>query len=289
MFKNMNNKKIALILLLVMVSSFVMAGIIFIASGNYNEIISGKYNHHIDETKLLKADGINQIKINCDSSDVHIIPADTNEIKVHLYGNTGTKNKKDDPKLDAKIVNGQLIIKVNKRFIIGINISLFSGLTLDVSIPRTYSLDISANTSSGNLKVEGFNLNSLSCDLFSGDASIKSVTAKNCIMKLSSGNAKLESFSGNLKVNSFSGNVSVDYKEFKNNVDINSSSGNVKLKLPQSAEFYLNASASSGDIHNSFPITLTSKGWSNKLEGTVVKGDNKIKIKVFSGDIDIIK
>jgi lia operon protein LiaG len=289
MFNKIDTKKVVLWLFVIMISSFIIAGMIFVQTGGYNEIKSGKYNHQIDETTLLKADNIKQIKIECDSSDVHIIPVDSNEISSHLYGSTGSKDKGNDPKLDAKIVNGQLIIKVKKTFILGINFSLYKGLTLDVSIPRTYSSDISINTNSGNTTVEGFNLNKLNSTQSSGNVSIKSVTSKDCVLKLRSGNVKIDSFSGNLKVNSHSGNVSVDYKEFKNNVNISATSGNVKLRLPQSAEFFINANATSGDVSNSFPITVTGAVRHNKVEGTVVKGDNKIIIKTYSGDIDISK
>jgi lia operon protein LiaG len=289
MLNKFNTKEVSMGLLAVMVASFIIAGILFFQSGGYNEILSGKYNNHIDETIPLKAEGVKQIKIACDSADVHIIPVDSNEINVHLYGNTGSNDKKKDPKLDAKIENGQLIINVKKNFILGVNFVFFEGITLEISVPKNYAADISVNNSSGNTKIEDLALKSFNCDVASGNISINSVTTEECILKLLSGNAKLESFSGNLKANSASGNVSVDYKEFNNNADISVTSGNAKLNLPSNAEFYLSASALSGNLSNAFPITLTGNEKKNSIEGTVVKDNNKITIKTFSGNIDITK
>lgn len=287
----MNNKfstkKFAFWLFVVTITCFLLSGFIFFQSGGYNKIISDNNNEKIDESKTYKAEGIKQINIACDSSDVHIVPVDSTEITAHLSGSTTSNNNVE--KLDAKIQDGQVIISVKKPFFFGINLNFFSSLKLEVKVPKNYSSDIIINTSSGNTKIENLNLNTLNCKLSSGDLSTDSVTTKDCVLKLSSGNTRLENFSGNLKVHASSGDVSVNYKEFNNNIDVSASSGNLKLKLPESSEFYLKASASSGNVNCGFPMTISKNQSHNKLEGTVVKDTNQIIIKTFSGDVDIIK
>jgi len=94
-------------------------------------------------------------------------------------------------------------------------------------------------------------------------------------------------FSGDLKSESSSGDTTVHYSDFDNNINMHSSSGRVLLKLPASAHFNLDASASSGDVTCDFPITVSGKKNDHKLQGTVVNGKNKISIDVSSGDINI--
>lgn len=289
MNKKIDTTKFAFWLLITMVSCFVISAFIFFQSGSFNNIINNKDGQNIDKTKLLKSDGVKLIKIDCDSSDIHIIPVDSSEIAIHLYGKTSKVNKDSNIKIDTKMVNDQLIISVKKPFTFGINLGFFTGLNLDVQVPKNYSSDISVNSSSGNVKIENFSLNNLNLHVSSGDVSINSLTSKDCSLDLSSGSAKLESFIGNLKSNSSSGDVSVDYKEFHNNIDASGSSGSFSLKLPENAEFYLNASASSGDINNEFPLTITKKQGDNKLEGTSINDHNKINIRTSSGDININK
>lgn len=327
MFKKLNIKKVALWLFIIMIASFAIAGTIFYQSGGYNELVKGTSGHNIDETLPFTANGINEIRIDCDSPNVNIIPSDSNDIRVHFHGTAAVNKNNHYPKLNARIENNKLVIKVDGTITIGINLGIFKELNLDVHVPKTYSSDILVNATSGNIAVQGLNLNNLNCKSNSGNLSLQSVTAKKGQLKTTSGNAtgneinvdrlncqcfsgniKMDSlsstettlkttsgeidvlkFTGDLKANSFSGNVFVEYTTFNNNVDVSATSGEVSIQLPETAEFYLRANASSGKITNTFPLTVDGDKSRHHLEGTVVNGNNRITVKTFSGDIEITK
>ena len=81
----------------------------------------------------------------------------------------------------------------------------------------------------------------------------------------------------------------MEYKNFNNNVDLQASSGRIELKLPDNAEFKLNARASSGRITCKFPITVSGEKKDNYLAGTVKSDKNSVTLNTSSGNINISK
>lgn len=306
--KNFNTKKIVLFLSGVTIISFLIAGLFFVFSYNstYSSSKSGIFTQKtINEEKVYKIDNFKDIFIETSSTDVNIIPVDSDEIKINLTGNARSSSEKSLPKLFTEVKGDKLIIDV--RSFSGFGFSYFSGdINLDIYLPKKYknNLDIdvsSADVIINDLEINNFNFNTSSGDLdlkdlesnkstfksSSGDLNLKSFKSNESIFKTSSGKVNAEDFSGDLECVSSSGKIYIEYENFNNNIYIKSSSGDIKLKLPNDSDFHLKADTSSGDIVTDFPISIIGSIKDDYLEGTFGNSNNKIEIKTSSGDIEL--
>lgn len=66
-------------------------------------------------------------------------------------------------------------------------------------------------------------------------------------------------------------------------------SGGIRLVFPASASFEIDAETFSGRIHTDFPVTMTGKISPKSLHGTVGGGGATLKVKSFSGTVQIRK
>lgn len=294
-----NVKKFVIYLAITMVASFAIAGIILAVTGNFSIA-----TEQIDESKTFKAQEISEIYIDLTSTDINIIPVEDEEITVHFYGVVSTNIKKDMPALVAYKSGDELRVEIihPKTFFIGFNICRTK---LDVYIPED-SMEVlkietvSADTYVSDQKVDKFDLNSVSGDfkgesLFAGDLKINS-TSGDISLKGYKGDININNVSGdvvlkggsqndNIEVVTVSGEVYVE-QEDSSNMNIRTISGGVEINLSEDAQFYLKATAVSGDIENRFPIKITSSG-RRDLEGIVGSDEKEITIRTTSGDIDV--
>lgn len=318
MTNNIPIKKLAFGLFVTMIASFSIAVCIASNTGGYSLIKQSTFD--VDEMRSFGVDGLSEINVNCSSPKVSIIPIDGSEVIVHLYG----KSSYDKATLDTTVAGKSLMVKYYQPQTYIINLSRAGeDLRLDVSIPQTYASDLLAGTASGDLNIEGFNLNKIIAETSSGNLYLKSFASQNCELRssssdifvdngssdsfcaqTSSGTIKLSSLRardsvctsssgaiiadkiiGNFKADSSSGEVIVKYIVFENNIDISTSSGEVSIRLPQPANFILNGQTSSGSIRNTFPLS----GYydRNHISGTVGNGVNKINLVTSSGNINI--
>ncbi len=243
----------------------------------------------IDEEKTVSAADITFLDIKTSSANINVIPAKTKDIHVRYYGDAISLINTRFV-LDTSVSGGTLTIRTETEPF-GISITVTRQLTLDISVPEDYDGDISVRCSSGNVKIDDFSLGELKLDLSSGNVRLNSVTAELCDARLSSGNINAEGFSGDFEADISSGNITIAYSEFSNNIKTRASSGNTTIKLPEDAAFYLDASVSSGRIHNDFPMTVTPSDNNDKkrVQGTVGNGDNTITLHASSGNITVEK
>jgi lia operon protein LiaG len=268
-----------------------------------------KSNFSIDEKASSKLDGINSINIGTSSTSINIIPTDENEVSAHFYGKVITSSAYQNPELECYTDGDTLRINTKNKNSTSFNFGFFSSnLKLDIYIPKSYSKELILSSSSGSINIKDIKVKSLSCSSSSGSTYLENVTADEFIQNSSSGSLKADglftskttsssssgsrnitNFTGDLITNSSSGSTNVEYSTFDNDIKANSSSGSIKIKLPDNAEFYLDASTSSGGIDCEFPITITESKKRNKLAGVVGSDKNNIRINCSSGSIDIRK
>lgn len=294
-----NVKKFVIYLAITMVASFAIAGIILAVTGNFSIA-----TEQIDESKTFKAQEISEIYIDLTSTDINIIPVEDEEITVHFYGVVSTNIKRDIPSLVAYKSGDELRIEIVRPKIILIGFSVFR-TNLDVYIPES-SIEalkietVSSDTSVSNLKVDKFSFGAVSGDfkgesLFASDLKINS-TSGDISLKGYKGDININNVSGdvvlkggsqndNIEVVTVSGEVYVE-QEDSSNMNIRTISGGVEINLSEDAQFYLKATAVSGDIENRFPIKITSSG-RRDLEGIVGSDEKEITIRTTSGDIDV--
>lgn len=275
---------------------------------NNNGSSSGKNSRSftVDQEKQESISSIKEISIRNSSSRINVISEKRSDVKVTLTGKISSSGSTTEPTLITSLEDGTLNITVKQQnlYIGFVNIDL----KLDIYVPSDYKESLKIDSSSGDVTIDNFTLNNLNCKLSSGNLKFNALTVNNfdyiCSsgnlnagslnskysnLKSTSGNIDIGNFKGDLKSNSSSGNVKIAYSEFNNAVDIHVSSGRVDLKLPETAEFNLNAKASSGSVTCKFPITITDKQKDNYLQGTVKSDKNKVVISTSSGNINVLK
>lgn len=293
MFSNLNMKKIVLWLVIIMSVAFIIAAALFVvyeAQDFFGTLSnSGSYSENLNQEKTFNIQEISDIDVNVVGTNVNFILVEGQDLKAHLYGRVSSKTKNTAPQLNVELQGSKLLIEEKRKFHF-INIGSYnSDLKLDIYIPKNYPENISVNAVSGDLRIEGLNLNKFSYKSVSGNLDSKSLITKETSLDTVSGDFEIDAFEGNLNYNSVSGDLSAMYKTFDNNIRINTISGDTKIKLPANAEFYLRTGSVSGDTTCDFPITLSNSGKKHGMEGTVGSNKNEIKADSVSGDVNIYK
>ena len=160
-------------------------------------------------------------------------------------------------------------------------------------------------TGSGNIRLHGVT-GPLEAETGSGNIELTAGHVATATLRTSSGNLTLQSVSGQLTLTTSSGNIRVrEATDGQLTVAISSgnfeytgslagtgistihcSSGNATLRLPASSSFRLQASTSSGNIRNAFPLR-DSQEHRGTLSGTVGDGSAMLQITVSSGNITL--
>jgi lia operon protein LiaG len=308
---NFNVKKVSQIFLLAIVISIVFALIDAKIHGQNilktdKEVSVSKGKGSIDETKEIDISSVSKVFVDTISSDVNVILSKDNTIKVHFYGTTSELSRA--PKLETSLNGDKLDISIKypKQIMSIINFNL--NTKLDVYIPENYKKSISVETVSGEINMDKLEADNFSTHTTSGDININSLVAsttdfssvsgtidvkellaKDSGFETTSGDIKIETITGDLEADSVSGSITALYKEFNNEVNAETVSGDVNLSLPQTSEFKVDFSSTSGELDNEFPLVISGKVEKRNVKGTVGNGQKTIKIETTSGDASINK
>ncbi|MDP4142919.1 MAG: DUF4097 family beta strand repeat-containing protein [Bacillota bacterium] len=304
-FNKLNIRKLVIYLLGIMFICY-GAGALFIFSNNGREVWKEGSSYNINESNVIEdLNGLKDIEIDVPSTDIDVITEGTNQVKAELNGSLIASGKVERPELQCYKDGNKIYIKVIQKSLMVFNFFYRSNIKLNVYIPDSYKENLSVHSSSGDVNISNHTFNKLKSELTSGNLQVNNIntdtfeqhsssgdvkaerlTTKNTTIDVTSGTIRLNKFNGDLQTRSSSGDTSIEYDNFNNKVDIQATSGNIKLKLPKSAEFALDASASSGGVNCKFPISFSEKG-EHVLKGTVGSGKNNINIVTSSGDINI--
>lgn len=301
------NKKAIVIIVIGVIAIMGILG--FGAANNLREI---------NEEKSFSIKEIDGIQVDIGPQNVHFIESKDNEVTLHLNGKA-----MHDLKIVSEIKNKILYVKIQRE-----SRALYEKVVLDIYVPKEYGKNVSINmstgavkmdsfdltdfiykSSTGQLEVENINAEKVSINTSTGGVNIKklgvkeldikgesgSININECIVKEGSvetttGSITLKNSSGTLDAKSGSGKVLIDYKEFENqNINIQTISGSVILKLPDTAEFLLDAKTSTGGLKSDFDVNTTDNTDKKKIEGQVGTKNNKVSLKTSTGSIKILK
>lgn len=185
-------------------------------------------------------------------------------------------------------------------------------------LPRSYQEGLNVKTVSGNIYLEGLELEALECDTtsgevevedvgvkkeleintVSGDINFKDIKSKNIHFNTTSGDIKLDeivvemiecgSTSGDIefkglgdyfKMSTTSGEIKVALAKMFKELTSSSVSGDVKVSIPDNSGFKLKYSTTSGDLDSDFD-----------LNQSIYKENNvQMTVRTTSGDLDIVK
>ena len=296
----LNVRKLVIWLAIIMAASFGIAAIILVTTGSFSVD-----TEQIDKTKNFSVEEVKKINIDIVSTDINIIASDSEDIKVHFYGEVSTNIRKDIPELAAYVSGEQLYIEIihPKNIFFGVSICRTN---MDIYIPENSIEEIKINTVSADTNIEDLEIDNFVYSGVSGDFKAKSLFARDLKLESTSGSFDIRDYTGNIDiyitsgdvvlnggidndsivVTTVSGDINIEQLEEFSNMNVEAISGDVKVKLFEDAQFYLNASTVSGDINNEFPIKISSSG-RRGLEGTVGSDDMAIIVSTTSGDINI--
>lgn len=297
-------KKFVIILIIIMVSSFILAGITFSATGGLGE----KQTITVDQEKVLSMSDVNSVSIKSVSSDINfILVDDTDEIKAKFYGIMNCFVCEPKFSLEGKKDSTNNITIESKRSSYGL-FYFNTNLKLDIYLPKTYAENLFIDTVSGDVNVSSLNLKKFNVKTISGDLEFDSLNYNDSTLNTVSGDFTGSNIDGDISYHSFSGDIELTdfYGTFDGDsvsgdydlevmdeiyrINIDSASGDIDLNLSSDARsFYLTFNSASGDVEHNLTITIPS-GVTNSdhhFEGVVGDGDNKITVHTVSGCLAI--
>lgn len=178
----------------------------------------------VEQTKV---EDINTIYIDVVSNNIIFHKSEDGEVKVEYY-------ESEYDKIAVNIANNRLSIigqyKQKFRFF-SFRIKPNKLKDINIYIPNTFNGNADIEIVSGNLKIDGFNLEEIYTDLTSGNQTLDNLTVrKNAKLNSTSGNIKLNNLdvNGNLYLDLTSGNVTTNNIK-ANTILLDTTSGNSKF------------------------------------------------------------
>lgn len=281
MLKGSRMRNFVLILLVVMVASFAIAGIIFVGEYGTNNFSilkddlrpAGAVDVNVEKTASLS--NIDKIIVNTASDNINFIPSDASEIKAHFYGYYKSSNKEYKPELTIASSGGELAIKIAYKPHIAV-FRFTSNLKLDVYLPRSYMKNLEANTASADVKIDEMNVESLICKTASGDLTAGNVKAKTAEFGTFSGNIRLSTASDDLWLHSTSGDITAD-RISTQNCRVNTTSGNITADGISVKTCQVDTTSGS----------ITLKGISGNMDATSTSGEISLQYAEFANNINV--
>ncbi|MYL33645.1 DUF4097 family beta strand repeat protein [Pontibacillus yanchengensis] len=236
-----------------------------------------------EDEKVFEKDNIKHINVDVASSDVNILPSDTDEITVRYYGKAD-KNSLENRSLQTDLSQDTLDIHIhNKRtFSIGFT---YVNQQIDVMIPSQTIKSLNVNGASSDITLKSFQSEQIEFDLASGDVQLNNVESNLITVNTSSGSVDGEDITGEMRVKTSSGDTNLHLKAIKHPLDISSSSGDVEIDIAsEPTNMKLNYSSSSGEADINFPLKYDSLDRSN-IQATIGSGNPDVTIRTSSGDL----
>jgi len=223
-------KKAIIVLVIIMVVCFVIAGILALIEINNMKLFT--YDINQSETSEL-TETINSIEINSTKiNDINIISTDDISVTATLNGTYKSITNKTVA-LNVKSISNNLEISVdNEGFLKWIELGDFNNtLELNIYIPKTYSKDLNLNIVCGDLNIDGI--------------------------------------SSNLYIDGVTSNINITYSKFDNAITINSVASKINLNLPKGSDYFVVQSKLLGNMTYSIDGTTTNStlhNGKNKIE-----------------------
>jgi hypothetical protein len=281
-----NVKKLLISLTAIMLGSFLISGIIFLAIGGMSSVVINAGQART--LKVFPAQGITQINVNTVNTDINIIPAADKNIGVDFYGNIATSLARKVPELIAYQEDGVLNVYINYPNAAVLDFINAATLKLDIYVPQEFSGGIFVETISGSFNIRKFNLESFEFKSLSGSIDASSLAASDIKINSTSGKVVLTDTQGSIEISNISGNVELMLKSLISDLNIKTISGRATVALPDKSEFNFELGSISGRIENAFGAQIKFAD-GRKIEGTVGQGVNKLTVNTTSGEIKIKK
>ena len=298
----------------VVVTAIITGGALCIAlaigffAGGFRPWGAGRSGQNVDERASLPLAGVSAVAISGTSDTVRVLEGTGSTVEAWLHGSMGTSSRNAIPHIQAERTGSRIDIGVGQKSPMALGF-FWRNLTLEVSVPRGFTGQVTVQTSSGDIEVADHDFNSLALSTTSGsvragvvgaselslrstsgDLAAKALKAARVELSSTSGAIDVAAITGDVTAQSRSGDVALVFAAAPAHVEAGTTSGSVTLKLPTDAGFVLDARSSSGNVSCRFPISLTgtgSAGARHVMQGIVGSGAGSISVHTSSGDIHI--
>lgn len=270
----MKIRNVLIVLVIIMFSSFIVGGLIFLASYNVGLGPSNKFI--VDDSKyLVLSDDLEHIVVDVDSANLYIKETEGSDIYIVLDGYViGSKDY--IPRIIVNESTGVLKISLfnNSNTFDLEQIFYTSNLDLYINIPKIYSSNISIDMKSGNVLSNDLDLSSLdvkslsgnvlisnssfdslSFDISSGDVVLRSLNSFDLKGSTNSGNINFDSLSSNKVIfEANSGNIVGSFIYLNKSLFSKTNSGNNVIDLPDDGIYSFDLAVSSGNVNNGLSL-----------------------------------
>lgn len=236
--------------------------------GQFKETFSFNFNTTpIEQEETVSGSDAKNIEIRATSADIKVVSVDREDIYAKLSGDVSEKNQ-DKYKLKVKEVDGNVHIEVEQpkmEFQIGTNIT---NLKLEVEVPEKTFTQLSTYSTSSDIQMSGFRVDSLKTELTSGDILVEDVTITDSYsIDLTSGDVRIENTEAkDITIEGTSGDIT--FKEVLADVQVDTTSGDIKVWGVQGN---IDVETTSGDIE------IENERVTGNLEVEVTSGDVRVQ------------
>lgn len=233
----------------------------------------------VDDRAELDLEGVDSISIGGVSDDI-TITSGGEKVAAELKGQCRGAAK--PVWLDARKQGATLLIEV--KYPERIN---YCTTSLTVTIPASFSGDLSANTVSGGIRAEGLPLELQQVSLHAISGGIRFDAASFASLKADtvSGSIRIERIAARTTAKTISGGIDLDYAAFAE-TNATTISGGVTAAMPEGAAFKVRFGTVSGTFTCSHPAlnaTSAGRGFTGETDG----GDETIDVSTTSGNFRI--
>lgn len=249
----------------------------------------------IDAVKVSEASSMERAKENLDLVTIEIV-------------NDGTSLRIDTKYPESRHFGRKLSVHVNYVLTIPDQASLrVKNVSGDI-VARKIGGDLDIDDVSGDVIIEGAG-RSVDGKTVSGDIRLTGANGEVNLKAVSGGitasavkgSVEAESVSGDIDLRDIREAASVRAKTISGGIEcatdilpsgrynFDALSGGIRLLLPASASFEIDAETFSGHIDTDFPVTVLGKISPKSLHGTVGAGGAALRVKSFSGTVEIRK
>lgn len=284
--------KFALILGIICIASFVLAGILFVSVYGDYKFNNPKYYKQVNQFEQYNLIQIDKISVDSASEDIIVNAIEGKNATFNFTGFYNYGKYENPPKLVLEKNGNEL--NINIKYEKPMNLVGISSqeMKINIGIPKEYAEDLSVSSASGDVKLNEMNLADIVMETASGDINVKNLNSHGNTINSVSGdiiieNSKFEdssvkSVSGDINIinsgtlnilETTSGEITIENYEITRELKINTISGDINLDLSDNSSVNVIFDSVSGDLKNDF--------------GNIYNGKNNIYTETTSGDLRV--
>jgi DUF4097 and DUF4098 domain-containing protein YvlB len=232
--------KISIKLILLTGVLFLLVGVIGVAV-----MIQGGANSDaglttIDQEKKITASNVKNLEIETDTADITFLPADTDEIKVHLLGTLSEKQLKSCD-LQATTSTSQtwhVEACKHKGISLGIDVAELRSwfftpkedkLRVEVSLPLKAYVSMNIHTATGTIDLGDIQANKLMVQSDTGSIHVGQFQGNGIDLQTDTGRIEVQRGEGDIRFKTSTGSIRAGLQNTANSVDIETDTGGIQV------------------------------------------------------------